>query len=269
MQYSRIFLVILACLSLIFSGCGSSRPALSECAAYVGAGLLTGGAVGYTGAESVSGDSTSAKERAVSTAVAAAAGATVGYALCARVWKQKKELEERFEQLEAQIDQEEEKEQTAVAVDEETTKQKSEASAREPVPGGGENVVDAIDVIDNRAVRLDLNSSLLFNTGETALQPDTYAYLDVLIESLKENPDTEVTIIGHTDNVGRASVNLRLSEERAQTVALYLIENGIGEERLETVGVGESEPVADNATAEGRAKNRRVEIVIVPVEGTA
>ena len=80
--------------------------------------------------------------------------------------------------------------------------------------------------------------------------------------SLKETPETDVTIYGHTDNTGSKEINLQLSKNRAASVASFLNSNGILSERITTAGKSFDEPVADNSTAEGRAQNRRVEIYI-------
>jgi len=79
---------------------------------------------------------------------------------------------------------------------------------------------------------------------------------------LKQNPSTRVSVDGHTDSIGSDAYNQRLSERRARAVADALVADGIARSRLHVQGFGESKPVADNATAEGRAKNRRVEIVV-------
>jgi len=76
------------------------------------------------------------------------------------------------------------------------------------------------------------------------------------------DPETDVTIYGHTDNTGSRAVNEKLSNERAESVAKFLIENGINGGRLTTEGKAYDEPVADNSTSEGRTKNRRVETYI-------
>ena len=80
--------------------------------------------------------------------------------------------------------------------------------------------------------------------------------------SLKNSPDTDVTIYGHTDNTGTRAVNERISKERADAVANFLVGQGISRSRLTTEGLAFDQPVADNSTAEGRAQNRRVEIYI-------
>ncbi|MFV0447244.1 MAG: OmpA family protein [Vibrio sp.] len=94
------------------------------------------------------------------------------------------------------------------------------------------------------------DSSELINTFE----------LDLLVEQLKNYPDDIIEIVGHTDNVGTESYNTKLSLERAQSVANYIVDQGIDAKRLSIDGRGASEPVASNDTSEGRAANRRVEI---------
>ena len=80
--------------------------------------------------------------------------------------------------------------------------------------------------------------------------------------SLKNSPETDITIYGHTDNTGTRAVNERISKERAEAVANFLVGNGIARNRITTEGLAFDQPVADNSTAEGRAKNRRVEVYI-------
>ena len=80
--------------------------------------------------------------------------------------------------------------------------------------------------------------------------------------SLKNSPDTDITIYGHTDNTGSRTVNERISKERAEAVANFLVGEGISRSRIKTEGLAFDQPVADNSTAEGRALNRRVEIYI-------
>ncbi|MBE3654562.1 hypothetical protein BOO92_20205 [Vibrio navarrensis] len=102
----------------------------------------------------------------------------------------------------------------------------------------------------------------LFETGSTSLSPSLILQLQPLLERLKQYPETVVEISGHTDSKGSEAVNQRLSEQRAQSVANYLISKGVDPERITRVaGYGESLPVASNDTVSGRAQNRRVEIV--------
>ena len=80
---------------------------------------------------------------------------------------------------------------------------------------------------------------------------------------MNENPDLKIEIQAHTDNQGRAAYNKKLSDRRADSALQYLIENGIAPERMSSVGFGDTKPVADNATEEGRQQNRRVELIII------
>jgi outer membrane protein OmpA-like peptidoglycan-associated protein len=106
------------------------------------------------------------------------------------------------------------------------------------------------------------DSGILFATGKSDLNASSKAALNKFANSLKETPETDVTIYGHTDNTGSKEVNVQLSKNRAAAVASFLNSNGIPTDRMTTEGKAFDEPVADNATAEGRAKNRRVEIYI-------
>jgi OOP family OmpA-OmpF porin len=85
--------------------------------------------------------------------------------------------------------------------------------------------------------------------------------LSDLAQALKDHPEWRVRIEGYTDNVGNKAVNLRLSRERAESVRRWLMDRGISSDRLSARGYGESAPVGDNSTPDGRARNRRVEIV--------
>ncbi|MEM8599212.1 MAG: OmpA family protein [Bacteroidota bacterium] len=102
---------------------------------------------------------------------------------------------------------------------------------------------------------------LLFDTGSATLRPESTPTLQDLTRTLERNPDLRLRIEGHTDTTGNAEANQRLSQDRADAVKTYLSEQGIDGSRLETQGLGDANPVADNATPEGRQTNRRVEIV--------
>ncbi len=100
-----------------------------------------------------------------------------------------------------------------------------------------------------------------FATGSWEIGEDDTTRLDRLIVDLADD-QTRLTVEGHTDSTGDLEANQRLSERRAQTVVDYLVAAGISIDRLAAVGYGETRPMADNDTAEGRASNRRVEILI-------
>ncbi|MBS0125896.1 OmpA family protein [Thetidibacter halocola] len=105
---------------------------------------------------------------------------------------------------------------------------------------------------------------ILFATDSASLRPALQADLRTVARSLLSYPDTTVQVIGHTDNTGDAGYNLNLSQRRAQSVANVLAAEGVPSFRLQTIGRGEDQPIASNYTPEGRAQNRRVEIVILP-----
>ncbi|WP_101067219.1 OmpA family protein [Roseovarius salinarum] len=110
---------------------------------------------------------------------------------------------------------------------------------------------------------------ILFATDSFAVRPDLRDDLRVVAQSLRDYPDSTVQVIGHTDNTGEAAYNQRLSERRANAVADLLMEGGVAFGRIDAFGRGEDQPVASNLTPEGRARNRRVEIVILPEQRSA
>jgi outer membrane protein OmpA-like peptidoglycan-associated protein len=105
---------------------------------------------------------------------------------------------------------------------------------------------------------------LLFAVDSATLRPDLQNDLRVLAGNLNRYPDSIVRVVGHTDNTGSAAYNQALSERRANSVAAVLRDSGVSQSRLRTEGRGLTQPVASNATAEGRRQNRRVEIYITP-----
>lgn len=106
-------------------------------------------------------------------------------------------------------------------------------------------------------------SNIYFATDESEVLQQSYNELFKLKEMLEQHPDMRIELRGHTDNQGSQAHNQKLSEARAKAVADYLIDNGIAKRRLTWVGFGKSRPVAENNTAEGRRKNRRVEYRIL------
>jgi len=102
----------------------------------------------------------------------------------------------------------------------------------------------------------------LFETNSFNLKPEAKQKLDAYADYMKKHPDVKVKITGYTDDRGAAAYNQKLSEKRAKAVKQYLESQGIDANRVAAEGKGEANPVADNGTAEGRAKNRRVELEI-------
>jgi outer membrane protein OmpA-like peptidoglycan-associated protein len=106
-------------------------------------------------------------------------------------------------------------------------------------------------------------NNILFEMGKSVLTKGSFTELDKLLGALQDSPQLKIEISGHTDNTGSPVVNARLSTERARAVVDYLVQKGIDRGRLTYNGFGSEQPIADNATADGRAKNRRVEFKIV------
>lgn len=103
---------------------------------------------------------------------------------------------------------------------------------------------------------------LHFATGKSEILQKSFPMLDKLVDYLKRKPATKIRIEGHTDNQGSVELNSGLSERRAKTVLDYLVQKGIAAERIEAIGKGSTQPIADNSTPEGRAQNRRTEVHI-------
>lgn len=122
-------------------------------------------------------------------------------------------------------------------------------------------VIKANEMLDALSKDGFIALNILFETGKATIQAESKPLIDQVFELLKTNPDLKVSIEGHTDNTGTAAGNRKLSEDRAKSVVAALIALGINKERLTAAGWGQEKPVADNRTEEGRAKNRRVEIV--------
>lgn len=117
---------------------------------------------------------------------------------------------------------------------------------------------DMLDAISKDGfIALDIH----FDTGKAVIKEESRPIVDQIVVLMKENPSLAISIEGHTDNVGDAKSNKTLSEQRAKAVLNSLTTAGVPAARLKAVGHGQERPVADNRTEEGRAKNRRVELV--------
>lgn len=100
-----------------------------------------------------------------------------------------------------------------------------------------------------------------FDTGKSIIKPESQSIIDQIVQMMKQNPGLKIGIEGHTDNVGNSKSNKTLSEERAKSVVSAIVKQGVDAKRLSATGFGQDKPIADNKTEEGRAKNRRVELV--------
>ncbi|MFW6134690.1 MAG: PorV/PorQ family protein [Elusimicrobiota bacterium] len=116
---------------------------------------------------------------------------------------------------------------------------------------------------EERGLKINLTSKVLFDSGKSSLKSASHDSLNEVVRVLKAYPDNMVSIEGHTDSVGSAQYNEKLSLQRAKAVRNYLVSTGIDSDRIKTVGWGEEKPVATNKTREGRAANRRVEIIVL------
>ncbi|MFN9110482.1 MAG: OmpA family protein, partial [Bacteroidota bacterium] len=105
--------------------------------------------------------------------------------------------------------------------------------------------------------------TILFNSGKSTFQQQTYPVLQSIAAILKEYPESKFSIEGHTDSDGKDAANQKLSEDRAKAVKDYLVTNGIAEGRLTSAGFGETKPIDSNKTKAGKANNRRVEVNLV------
>lgn len=116
-------------------------------------------------------------------------------------------------------------------------------------------------------ITLVMPGNITFATAQTSVRADFYPVLDAVADVLNEYDETSITVSGHTDNVGRADYNQNLSQQRASSVAGYLVNKGVAGNRVSAIGYGMNQPVASNANESGRSQNRRVEIVINPPRG--
>lgn len=138
---------------------------------------------------------------------------------------------------------------------------RQEATLRARMAGTGVQVVRQADNIT-----LNMPGGITFLTNSADVRAESLPILDKVAGTLNEYHETVVEVAGHTDSVGGAEYNQKLSERRANAVATYLVSRGVEAKRLIVVGNGERSPIASNATEAGRQQNRRVEMTIVPVE---
>ena len=124
---------------------------------------------------------------------------------------------------------------------------------------GGDAKVERV----GEGIQLTFDSGILFKVGSSNLSQTAMTDIEKLAVTLKEYPETDITIEGHTDSSGSEATNLKLSQDRAKAVHDHMVAQGISASRLNTVGYGETQPIATNDTKEGKMQNRRVELEVV------
>ncbi len=135
-----------------------------------------------------------------------------------------------------------------------------ESRLRQRLQGTGVSVTRQGDMII-----LNMPGNVTFDSGSSGIKPQFFEVLNSVAIVLKEYEKTYVDVLGHTDSTGSLDLNMRLSQDRAQSVAQYLVSQGVQQERFLVRGVGPNQPIADNSTPAGRAQNRRVEIKLTPI----
>ena len=136
--------------------------------------------------------------------------------------------------------------------------QEQKAAMEQATQGTGVNVTQTAD----NQLKLEIPSDISIDPGRYDIKPNLRPVLDRFATTLNQNPVTNITIIGHTDNTGSDAVNNPLSVNRAAATRDYLVARGVASNRIAIDGRGSREPIADNTTTAGRAMNRRVEIFV-------
>ncbi len=218
--------------SLIPTGCSSVKNAWNGMS-QTGQGAAAGGAAGAAAGAGIGAILGGGKGTWIGALIGGALGAGTGALVGNQMDRQRKALEQEL------------------------------ASVRELAQKDSTYSVETVkDSNDLDAIKLVLGSSVLFKTNSSTLSATAQAALSRVAYNLKQFPESDVTIAGFTDNTGTKQVNDRLSLLRAQSVMNYLESQGIPASRLKAIGEGSNNPIASNATAEGRAQNRRVELYI-------
>jgi outer membrane protein OmpA-like peptidoglycan-associated protein len=140
-----------------------------------------------------------------------------------------------------------------------------ERKLKERMAGTGVGVVRTAP----NEITLSMPSDITFDVDRAEVKPQFRSTLESVATTLRDYPSTTIDVFGHADATGSDQYNMALSQRRAEAVASYLIDRGVIRERVIAQGRGETQPIADNTTADGRAKNRRVEVKVRPVTQTS
>ena len=138
---------------------------------------------------------------------------------------------------------------------------RQQAKLRERLRNSGVSVTR-----EGNNIYLNMPSDITFASNQSSITPGFYETLNSVALVLNEFNKTTISVYGHADSTGPEDYNMQLSQSRAQSVVGYLVSQGVASSRLRAIGFGETRPLADNGTESGRAANRRVEVVIDPVE---
>ena len=226
-------IAVLAAASLVPTGCSSLKNTWDGMT-QTGQGATAGGAAGAALGAGVGAIIGGGKGTWIGALVGSALGAGTGAVVGNQMQRQKKDLEKELASVR------------------ELASQRDTTYIIQTVKDS--NNLDAIKLVMGNAVLFATNSSTLSAAAQAALSRVAY--------NLNQFPDTDVTVVGYTDNTGSEELNQRLSLQRAEAVVNYLTSHGVAADRLKAIGEGWNNPIASNATPEGRAQNRRVELFI-------
>lgn len=247
----RVSIIAAVCAgSLMMSGCTALQNTWGGMS-QTGQGATAGGAAGAAIGAGIGALIGGGKGSWIGALVGGALGAGTGAAVGNSMQRQKAELESQLAQLQQQTDR----------------NTQDIAQNRKDIDANTQAINDIkVQMVKDRndldAIKLVMGDAVLFPTGKYALSAGAQAVLSRVAYNLDQFPDTDITVVGYTDNTGSEQLNQTLSEERAQSVASFLENHGVSASRVQTKGEGWNDPIASNATAAGRAQNRRVEIYI-------
>jgi len=238
--------VITALLTISLVGCQTMNENRTA------TGAIAGGLLGATAGALLSDDS--AKGAAIGALAGAAVGGGIGYAL-----QKQKDSFDRIEDLESR--------QERIVYTPPPAALASNSAPRAQADGAAPRAIGVAPVpVEADALALTLRDEVLFNEGSSAVSPYGVQKLEEVAAVLREYPDSDIIVQGYTSDEGDDASNVELSQRRADAICNQLIALRVDGRRMQALGMGESNPVASNATEEGRRANRRVEIFVIPVE---